>query len=84
MASCQELADRGGPEMGPSAEARPGVAEDAADGAPRGGCVSQEAQRIQDWPASFGAPSPSLCFERGKWNEGDPGASKNTGDGACP
>lgn len=50
-----------------------GLHQNAADGAPRGGCASQGPQHDQDWPAPLGAPSPSL-IARARWRRGNSGA----------
>ncbi len=49
-----------GPELVGIRPALAGPRQNAADGAPRGGCARKRSQRYQDWPASFGAPSPSF------------------------
>jgi citronellol/citronellal dehydrogenase len=50
----------------------------------REAAVLARAQQIQDWPASFGAPSPLFHWKEGQRNGGDPGALKNTGDESRP
>src|SRR5258705_2592762 len=87
--SCEELADAR--VRGPWGKARPGVAKNRRDGAPRGARVLQKGMRQDGRLVRHSVLHPLDFFEgaekaphSGAGDDGLPGAVKNAGDDACP
>ena len=83
-ASARSWLTAGGPEMGSSAEARPDVVMKTPPTVRREAAALSQSAALSGLACVFRRAVPPLCLERGARTEGEPGASNNTGDDACP